>query len=91
MTQIPASLCGFSDRGQLRPGFAADLMVFDPDTIAPDRKEFVHDFPNGEGRWRSKPKGVQATIVNGVPIVVDGETTGALPGAIVRPTAAAFS
>jgi N-acyl-D-aspartate/D-glutamate deacylase len=91
MTQIPASLCGFSDRGQLRPGFHADVMIFDPDTIAPDRKEFVHDFPNGEGRWRSQPKGLKATIVNGVPIVVDGETTGALPGAVVRPTAAAFS
>jgi N-acyl-D-aspartate/D-glutamate deacylase len=87
MTQIPASLCGFSDRGQLRPGFTADLMVFDPDTIAPDKKEFVHDFPNGEGRWRSQPKGLLATIVNGVPIVVDGRTTGALPGRIVRPTA----
>ena len=91
MTQIPASLCGFSDRGQLRPGFHADVMIFDPDTIAPDRKEFVHDFPNGEGRWRSQPKGLKATIVNGVPIVVDGQTTGALPGAIVRPTAGAFA
>jgi N-acyl-D-amino-acid deacylase len=91
MTQIPASLCGFSDRGQLRPGFAADVMIFDPDTLAPDRKEFVHDFPNGEGRWRSQPKGLLATIVNGVPIVFRGATTGALPGQVVRPTAAAFS
>ena len=66
-------------------------MIFDPDTIAPDRKEFVHDFPNGEGRWRSQPKGLKATIVNGVPIVLDGQTTGALPGAVVRPTAGAFS
>ncbi len=86
MTQIPASLAGFSDRGQIRPGFAADLMVFDPETIAPDRKEFVHDFPNGEGRWRSWPMGVYATIVNGVPIVIDGEITGALPGVVVRPS-----
>jgi N-acyl-D-aspartate/D-glutamate deacylase len=87
MTQVPAALLGFTDRGMLIPGFAADIMVFDPDTIAPDRKELVHDFPNGEARWRSWPKGVHATIVNGVPIVLDGElvAAGALPGTVLRP------
>ena len=87
LTQWPAALCGFSDRGMIRPGFAADLMVFDPDTIGPAEKGIVHDFPNGEARYVSKPEGVHATIVNGVPIVLDGDLVGdgALPGQVLRP------
>lgn len=90
LTQWPAALLGFADRGMLRPHFAADLMVFDPDTISPDRKEFVHDFPNGEGRFTSRPTGVHATIVNGVPIVRDGALVdgAGLPGQVLRPRAA---
>ena len=90
MTQWPAALLGFADRGMVRPGFAADLMVFDPETVGPDRKEFVHDFPNGEGRFVSRPSGVNATIVNGTPIVRDGELVqdAGLPGQVLRPGAA---
>ncbi len=87
MTQQPAALLGLSDRGMLLPGYAADLMIFDPDEIGPGSKEFVKDFPNGEGRWSSRPVGVYATIVNGVPIVIDGELVPdcGLPGKVVRP------
>jgi N-acyl-D-amino-acid deacylase len=87
LTQWPAALCGFSDRGTVRPGFAADLMVLDPDTIGPAEKEFVHDFPNGEGRYVSRPEGLHTTIVNGVPIVEGGKLVGdgALPGQVLRP------
>jgi N-acyl-D-aspartate/D-glutamate deacylase len=90
LTQVPAALCGFSDRGMVRPFYAADMFIFDPDEISPDQKEFVHDFPNGEGRWMSRPKGVHATIVNGVPVVLDNElVAGAgLPGQVLRPTTA---
>ena len=44
-------------------------------------------FPNGEGRWMSRPKGVHATIVNGVPIVIDGElqADAGLPGHVLSP------
>ena len=87
MTQQPAALLGLNDRGMLIPGYAADVMIFDPDEIGPGSKEFVEDFPNGEGRWSSKPVGVYATIVNGVPIVLDGELVPdcGLPGQVVRP------
>lgn len=87
MTQQPAALLGLHDRGMLLPGYAADIMVFDPDEIGPGRKEFVNDFPNGEGRWSSRPDGVHATIVNGVPIVLDGELVEGcgFPGQVVRP------
>src|SRR5688572_2395227 len=89
ITAIPAALCGFTDRGLLLVGYAADVMIFDPDTVGPDEKWLAHDFPNGAARWTSKPKGVHATIVNGVPIVLDGELQpdAGLPGHVLRPQA----
>jgi len=59
--------------------------VFDPDTIGPWKKEFVHDLPGGVGRFKAWGKGVVATVVNGEPIVLHGELTGRLPGQVVRP------
>ena len=88
ITQIPASLLGLTDRGVIRPGGWADLMVFDPATIGPWKKEFVHDLPGGVGRFKAWGRGVKATIVNGEPIVLDGELTGRLPGHVASPTRA---
>jgi len=85
ITQIPASLVGLADRGVIAPGRWADLMVFDPDTIGPWKKEFVHDLPGNVGRFKALGHGVKATIVNGEPIVLDGQLTGRLPGQVVRP------
>jgi N-acyl-D-aspartate/D-glutamate deacylase len=87
ITAIPAALCGFTDRGVLLVGNAADIMIFDPDTVGPDQKVLAHDFPNGAARWTSKPQGVHATIVNGVPIVLDGElqADAGLPGQVLSP------
>jgi N-acyl-D-aspartate/D-glutamate deacylase len=85
ITQIPAALAGLHDRGILAPGYPADLFVFDPETIGPARKAFVHDLPGGVGRFKAWGQGVKTTVVNGEPIVVDGELTGALPGKVVQP------
>jgi N-acyl-D-aspartate/D-glutamate deacylase len=85
LTQVPAALLGFTDRGTLRVGSWADMMIFDPGTIGPLRKEFVRDLPGGVGRYKAFGAGVRATIVNGEPIVLDGELTGRMPGAIVAP------
>jgi N-acyl-D-aspartate/D-glutamate deacylase len=85
ITQVPAALLGFPDRGVLAPGRPADLMIFDPDTVGPWKKEFVHDLPGGVGRFKAWGTGVHATVVNGEPIVVDGELTSRLPGQVVRP------
>jgi N-acyl-D-aspartate/D-glutamate deacylase len=87
LTHVPAALLGFADRGLVLPGYAADLMIFDPERIGPGRKEFVHDFPNGEGRWSSRSEGLRATIVNGTPIVLDGELASdcGLPGRVLSP------
>jgi hypothetical protein len=62
--------------------------VFDPATIGPWRKEFVHDLPGGVGRFKAWGRGVHATIVNGVPIVLDGKltvtTVSAVDGGLTR-------
>ena len=85
ISAIPAALLGFADRGTVEPGKWADLMLFDPDRIGTGRKEFVHDFPGGAGRFKAHPVGVVATLVNGVPVIVDGEPTGARPGHVAKP------
>jgi len=85
ITQVPAALCGISDRGTLLPGNWADIVIFDEDAIGLDTKALVADFPGGESRFSARPKGFGATIVNGTVIVRDGELTGALPGRVVRP------
>jgi N-acyl-D-aspartate/D-glutamate deacylase len=85
ITQMPAALVGLTDRGVLKGGAPADIMVFDPDTIGPWKKEFVHDLPGNVGRFKAWGQGVKATIVNGEPIVIDGELTGRLPGQVVPP------
>ena len=86
ITQVPATLLGFTDRGVLEVGGWADMMIFDPETIGPWREEIVHDLPGGVGRYKAFSRGVHATIVNGQPIVLEGELTGRLPGMVVRPS-----
>jgi N-acyl-D-aspartate/D-glutamate deacylase len=86
LTSVPATILGFADRGMVRAGYWADLMIFDPEEIRrPGRKVLVHDLPGGIGRFQAYPNGILATIVNGVPIVRDGSLTGALPGQVVSP------
>lgn len=85
ITQIPAALLGFVDRGTLRVTGPADIMIFDPETIGPWRKEFVRDLPGNVGRFKAWGQGVRATIVNGQPIVLDGALTDRLPGMVVSP------
>jgi N-acyl-D-aspartate/D-glutamate deacylase len=85
ITQVPAALIGLVDRGMLRVGAPADIMIFDPATIGIWRKEFVTDLPGGAGRYKAWGRGVKATIVNGQPIVLDGKLTDRLPGEVVVP------
>ncbi len=86
LTQVPAAMAGFAGRGALLPGHAADIMIFDPASVGPGTKRMVHDLPGGQGRFSARPRGFAATIVNGVPIVLDGKLqAAALPGRLVRP------
>jgi len=85
ITQIPAALLGLTDRGVIKVGGWADIMIFDPETIGPWKKEYSNDLPGGVSRVKAFGKGVSATIVNGQPIVLDGVLTGRLPGHVVAP------
>jgi N-acyl-D-amino-acid deacylase len=84
LTLVPATLWSFADRGLVREGFAADLVVFDPDTIAPEMPEVAHDLPGGARRLVQRARGIAATVVNGEMLLRDGKHTGALPGRLLR-------
>jgi N-acyl-D-aspartate/D-glutamate deacylase len=84
LTYVPATFWRFPDRGLVREGFVADLNILDPDTVAPLMPEVVHDLPGGAKRLVQKADGFLATIVAGQPIVMNGEPTGATPGALLR-------
>jgi N-acyl-D-aspartate/D-glutamate deacylase len=84
LTLVPATYWGFADRGLIRPGMAADFVVFDPDTIAAEMPEVVHDLPAGAKRLVQRARGVAATVVNGEILLRDGKPTGALPGQLLR-------
>ena len=87
MSALPAHAAGFRDRGMLREGLAADVVVYDlkgldvePDWVG----EIVHDFPGGEWRRVQRAKGYRSIIVNGEETFAEGKCTGALPGKLLR-------
>ncbi len=84
LSLVPATLWGFSDRGLIREGMAADLVVFDPDTIAAEMPEVVDDLPAGARRLIQRTRGIAATVVNGEVLLRDGKHTGAHPGQLLR-------
>ncbi|MGH9016848.1 MAG: N-acyl-D-amino-acid deacylase family protein [Acidimicrobiales bacterium] len=89
LTAEPAAVYGLTDRGTVAEGKAADLCVFDPETVAPGPLRRLRDFPaNGERLTADAPVGMTHVLVNGVPIRVDDEaaTEGldARPGVILR-------
>jgi len=86
ISALPAFIAGFHDRGVLREGMAADLMVYDLDRLGflYERPTYAHDFPAGERRLIQKPVGLRAVIVNGAPTFLDNECTGAVPGRLLR-------
>ena len=84
ITSVPASIWGFSDRGTLAVGKAADINVFDPDTIAPELPVVDTDLPGGAKRLKQRSAGIHATLVNGDVLFLDGEHSGAYPGRLLR-------
>jgi N-acyl-D-amino-acid deacylase len=75
LTLEEAARLGLTDRGLLRDGLAADIVVFDPSTV---RSTATYEAP------RSFPEGIPFVVVNGVVVVDHGEHTGALPGRALR-------
>jgi N-acyl-D-aspartate/D-glutamate deacylase len=84
LTFDSASAYGIYDRGLLQPGLAADIVVFDPDTVRPGKEEVVHDFPNNGWRIREQAEGIHYTVVNGEILLEKGAPTGRHPGRVLR-------
>jgi N-acyl-D-aspartate/D-glutamate deacylase len=84
MTDIPAQLYGLRKRGRLEAGFRADVFVFDPETVSAGPARRVFDLPANSLRLTASSAGVRRVLVNGVVTVADGESTGALPGTVLR-------
>ena len=83
LTFMIASIFGLHDRGLIRPGMAADLVLFDPATIRECEPEMVQDLPANEKRFIQKAVGIEMTLVNGEVLVSHGEHTGSLPGRVL--------
>jgi N-acyl-D-aspartate/D-glutamate deacylase len=84
LSAIPAATVGLWDRGEIRPGAAADLVLLDRDRLGVGAARLVRDFPTGAGRMIWEQSGYVATIVNGQTIIDDGQPTGATPGTVLR-------
>jgi N-acyl-D-amino-acid deacylase len=79
-----ASFWGLRGRGLLREGHHADVVVFDPATVAPQMPTLEYDLPAGARRLKQQATGIKATVVNGEVLLRDNQHTGALPGQLLR-------
>ena len=86
-----ADIFGFAGRGVLRRGAAADIVVFDPATVAPGPVRRVRDFPAGTERLTAdEPVGMHHLFVNGTAVIANGELVASAvaqrPGQLLRPS-----
>jgi len=79
-----ASVYGLQGRGLLRPGYAADVAIFDAETVNACEPEWVEDYPANTRRLAQRAEGMYYTIVNGTVVNEDGRLSGDLPGQVLR-------
>jgi N-acyl-D-aspartate/D-glutamate deacylase len=84
LTDVPARLYGLRDRGRVAEGWWADLVVFDPATVAPGPVHTRNDLPGGAARLYAEATGIHSVIVNGTEIASHGRATGETPGTVLR-------
>ena len=84
VTAVPAERYGLHGRGRLAPGYAADLVLFDPARVAMRPTEMVYDLPRGQRRLLQRAEGIVDVLVNGAPVVADGAPTGRRLGRVLR-------
>jgi N-acyl-D-aspartate/D-glutamate deacylase len=75
---------GFKDRGTLREGMAADIVIYDFDKLQTLPEEVAYDLPAGEWRRVQRAEGYRHIMVNGNETFEDGKCTGATPGRLLR-------
>ncbi len=83
-TSDTAKLVGLHDRGRIAPGLRADLNVVDFETVGMSPPEIIYDLPAGGRRLVQRASGYRATVQTGEVTFEDGESTGALPGKLIR-------
>jgi len=85
LTSVPAAAAGIVGRGTLTVGAAADVLCIDQERLgAGDAPRYVQDFPAESGRFVVDASGYRWVIVNGEPLLEDGQWTGATPGTVLR-------
>ncbi|HYZ41252.1 MAG TPA: amidohydrolase family protein [Stellaceae bacterium] len=84
LTGKTALMHDLNDRGFIAPGKAADITIFDPETIAPKPREPVDDLPGGGVQVKRDAVGIDYVIVNGTLLAEGGKLTDALPGQMIR-------
>ena len=85
MTSEPADFFGLADRGRLTPGMAADIAIFDYDTVGEKGPRSSYDLPGGGMRLTVAATGVSYTIVNGQVLYDHGQPRKGLPGRVLHP------
>jgi N-acyl-D-aspartate/D-glutamate deacylase len=83
-TQNTARVYGFTDRGTLEPGKKADVNVIDLAGLVLHAPEMIHDLPAGGRRLTQRVDGYRYTVCSGEITWENGESTGAMPGKLVR-------
>ena len=85
LSYMPAWVAGFKDRGCIREGMAADLIMYDLEKLAVEEPEMVYDLPpNNDSRLVQRPRGYRWIMVNGEVSFEEGKDTRAYPGRLVR-------
>jgi N-acyl-D-aspartate/D-glutamate deacylase len=84
LSYLPAWAAGFKDRGCIREGLAADLMIYDLDKLNILPREIVYDVPPNDWRRVRRAEGYRWLMVNGDVTFEDGKCTNALPGKLMR-------
>ncbi|WP_420446304.1 N-acyl-D-amino-acid deacylase family protein [Candidatus Poriferisodalis sp.] len=84
LSALPAQLAGFRDRGMIRNGGPADVLVYDPENLEIGPNEVVHDLPGGEWRRIQRASGYRSVIVNGQETIAEDTQTETYSGQLLR-------